>query len=461
MSAAQFAVQFSSASVAQVTAGRLLGADVPFSSVSTDSRTLEKDSLFVALQGPNFDGHEYIQAAIGRGAAAALVSREINVPLPQVLVPDVLAGLSEFAHAWRMQFTFPVIGVTGSNGKTTTKEMIGSIMSQLGNVHVTRGNLNNHIGVPLTLLELNASHQSAVIEMGANHRGEIAALAKLAVPNIGVVTNAGAAHLEGFGGMEGVALGKGELYLALPDYGVAIINADDQYAQQWRTHCAAQSIITFGIDAIADFTAKNIAVHRDFTEFELQTPHGSIAVVLPLAGKHNIRNATSAAAAAYAAGAALEDIQAGLGAVRAVGGRLQLKPAINEAALIDDSYNANPSSLRAGIDSLTTLAGKHWLVLGEMLELGPDTARLHAECGTYAKHAGIEKLFALGALTQHAVNSFGEGAQWFASPDALIKSVQDEIASGITVLIKGSRGSRLERVAAALSVNAENKALTS
>jgi UDP-N-acetylmuramoyl-tripeptide--D-alanyl-D-alanine ligase len=242
---------------------------------------------------------------------------------------------------------------------------------------------------------------------------------------------------------------------------VAIINADDQYAEQWRTHCSAQSIITFGIDAVADFTAKNIAVHRDYSEFELHTPHGSIAIHLQLAGKHNVRNATGAAAAAYAAGASLEDIQAGLGAVRTVGGRLQIKPAINNAALIDDSYNANPGSLRAGIDALTVLTGKHWLVLGEMLELGTDTARLHADSGTYAKNAGIEKLFAVGALTQHAVNSFGEGARWFASPDTLISALKDAITPDITVLIKGSRGSRLERVAAALSADAENKAVAS
>jgi len=455
MSIAPVLPQFTTSSVAVITAGRLLGADVAFASVSTDSRTIEKDALFVALSGPNFDGHEYVQAATERGAVAALVSRELNAALPQVLVTDVLQGLSEFSKAWRAQFSFPVIGVTGSNGKTTTKELIGSIMRQLGNVLVTRGNLNNHIGVPLTLLQLNASHHAAVIELGANHCGEIAALATLSAPNIGIVTNAGAAHLEGFGGMDGVATGKGELYLALPEYGVAIINADDQYAEQWRTHCNAKNLLSFGIDAAADFNAKNIAIHRDHSQFELHTPHGSIPVHLQLAGKHNVRNAVGAAAAAYAAGASLEEIQSGLNSARAVGGRLQLKAAIHGASMIDDSYNANPSSMRAGIDAMQSLPGKHWLVMGEMLELGADTARLHADCGAYAKRAGVEKLFAIGALTQHAVNTFGDGAQWFASLEALITALSNSVDSSSVVLIKGSRGSRLERVATALSINSE------
>lgn len=443
-------LQFTTSNMATVVDGRLLGADVEFAAVSTDSRTISKDALFVALSGPNFDGHEYVNAAMGRGAVAALVSREVDVALPQVLVPDVLAAMSEFARVWRSQFSYPVIGVTGSNGKTTTKEMIGSIMKQLGPVLVTRGNLNNHIGVPLTLLELNDSYQSAVIEMGANHRNEIAALSKLSAPNVGIVTNAGAAHLEGFGGMEGVAIGKGELYLALPEYGIAIINADDHYAEYWRAHCNAKNVISFGIDSHADFNAKNIAVHDDHSQFELHTPHGSVAIQLQLAGRHNVRNAVGAAAAAYAAGATLEQIQDGLSAARTVGGRLQIKSAIHGAALIDDSYNANPSSMRAGIDALRVLPGKHWLIMGEMMELGVETARLHAEIGAHAKNAGIEKLFAVGALSQHSVTAFGDNARWFASIDALIGDVQSMLSNDTTVLIKGSRSNKLERVVAAL-----------
>ena len=451
--------QFTTASLTQLTSGRLIGADVEFTSVSTDSRTLSKGALFVALHGPNFDGHEYIQTAIARGASAALVSREVNVALPQVLVPEVLAGLSQFACTWRRQFSFPVIGVTGSNGKTTAKEMLGSILAQRGACLVTRGNLNNHIGVPLTLLRLNATHQSAVIEMGANHRREIAALTALAEPDIGLVTNAGAAHLEGFGGLEGVAQGKGELYLALPPTGTAIINADDRYADYWRAHCATKNMISFGIEHPADFTARNIVAHHTAqgaqTSFELHAPQGVITVNLQLVGTHNVRNALGAAAAATAAGATLGDIQAGLNAMRPVGGRLQTKAAIHGAALIDDSYNANPSSVQAGLDALQNLGGRRWLIFGDMLELGPDAARLHADMGAYARSTGIERLLAVGEYTPHTVAAFGEGAEWFASLDALIAVAQRAITPNVTVLIKGSRGNRLERVAAALALNTE------
>ena len=458
MNALQTALpKFSTASLAQIATGRLLGGDVPFTSVSTDTRTLEKDALFVALNGPNFDGHDYVQVAMERGAVAALVSREVNVSLPQVLVVDVLAALSQFSHAWRMQFSIPVIGITGSNGKTTTKEMIGSIMNQSGAALVTRGNLNNHIGVPLTLLRLDATHRFAVIEMGANHRREIAALSALSSPTVGIVTNAGRAHLEGFGGIEGVAQGKGELFVALPPQGTAVINADDVYASYWRSHCTANRALTFGIDNAADFKASEMVMDEHRSRFVLHTPAGDIAVDLNLVGKHNIRNATGAAAAAFAAGATLEHIRNGLNAMRAVSGRLQPGAAINGAQLIDDSYNANPNSLMAGIDALCALQGRHWLVMGDMLEMGDESVKLHAEMGAYARIAGVEHLFAVGTFTPHAVNAFGNGAQWFASLDELINAVQPGIAADVVVLIKGSRGNRLERVAAALSASAGSR----
>ncbi|HVY23013.1 MAG TPA: UDP-N-acetylmuramoyl-tripeptide--D-alanyl-D-alanine ligase [Steroidobacteraceae bacterium] len=446
--------QFNTASLARITSGRLLGADVPFMSVSTDSRTIDKDALFVALHGPNFDGHDYVRVAMERGAAAALVSRELDVPLPQVRVNDVLAALSQFSHAWRMQFAIPVIGITGSNGKTTTKEMIGSIMNQQGEALITRGNLNNHIGVPLTLLRLSAMHRSAVVEMGANHRGEIAALSSLSSPTVGIVTNAGRAHLEGFGGIDGVAQGKGELFVALSPQGTAVINADDVYASYWRSHCAAKTVLTFGIDNAADFRASDMVMDEHSSRFVLHAPTGDIAVNLNLVGKHNIRNATGAAAAAFAAGATLQDIRNGLNAMRAVSGRLQPGAAIKGAQLIDDSYNANPNSLMAGVDALCALQGRHWLVMGDMLEMGDESVKLHAEMGAYARMAGVEHLFAVGTFTPHAVNTFGNGAQWFASVDELISAVQSRIAPEVVVLIKGSRGNRLERVAAALSASA-------
>jgi UDP-N-acetylmuramoyl-tripeptide--D-alanyl-D-alanine ligase len=445
--------------LARITGGRLVGASMPIGSVSTDSRALPSGALFVALKGPSFDGHEFVAAAMQRGAIGALVERELSLSIPQVVVADGLQALSAFARAWRREFAIPVVAITGSNGKTTTKEMVGAILSRLGPCLVTQGNLNNHIGVPLTLMRLSKEHRTAVIEMGANHQGEIAALAAIAEPSIGIVTNAGAAHLEGFGGLEGVAHGKGELFRALPKSGAAIVNADDPFADFWRATAAtaaADRLVTFGLAQAADFWARGIRTEMNASgfsfEFELMTPVGSRACTLALAGVHNLRNALGAAAAAYAAGASLDDICAGLGAMRAVGGRLNLLPAVHGAFLLDDSYNANPSSLRAGIDALQSLPGDHWLVLGDMLELGAGSDELHTEMGEYARAAGVNRLFAIGPRARFAVEAFGSGAEWFGNIDALIAKVQGQLQPNVTVLIKGSRANRLERVAAALGM---------
>lgn len=441
--------------IASCAYGQLLGEDCEFSSVSTDTRTLQTGALFVALSGPNFDGHDFAAAAAERGAVAALVDRPLSVEVAQVVVADPLAALSAFAREWRRQFQIPVIGVTGSNGKTTTKELIGAILSRLGPTLVTRGNLNNHIGVPLTLLQLNALHRYAVIEMGANHQGEIAHLANIAEPTVGIVTNAGAAHLEGFGSLEGVATGKGELFRALPADGVAVINADDAFASMWREAAAAERLLTFGFEQPADFMAHKVQSHSDATgfriDFDLVTPSGTRAATLNLAGLHNLRNALGAAAAACAAGADLDDVVTGLAAVKSVAGRLELKPAINGAFVVDDSYNANPSSLKAGLDAFRSFTGARWLVLGEMKELGDSSDELHAEVGRYARQAGVERVLAVGERARYAVEAFGEGAEWFTDVDALIQAAQSSLRSGVAVLIKGSRANRLERVAAALT----------
>lgn len=435
--------------------GQLVGEDREFSSISTDTRSIHHGALFVALTGPSFDGHDFVAAAAQSGAAAALVARPLPIDLPQVVVDDPLAALSAFAHAWRRQFRIPVVGVTGSNGKTTTKELMGAILTQLGPTLVTRGNLNNHIGVPLTLLELTDEHRYAVIEMGANHLGEIAHLAAIAEPTIGIVTNAGAAHLEGFGSLHGVATGKGEMFQALPVEGVAVINADDQFAPLWRDSSTAQRVLTFGFENPADFMAhrvREISVVAGFrSDFDLVTPDGTVAATLPLAGLHNLRNALGAAAAACAAGASIEQIVVGFAAMKTVAGRLELKPAINGAFLVDDSYNANPSSLKAGIDATRGFAGARWLVLGEMKELGDSTNELHAEVGRYARQAGIERLLAVGEGSRFSVEAFGRGGQWFADLDSLIREARSSLSGGVAVLIKGSRANRLERVSAALS----------
>ncbi len=448
-------MRFSAAALAQICGGRLVNGDSAFDEISIDSRTLASGSLFVALRGPNFDGHEYVAAAAAAGAAAALLERQLPVAVPQVVVPDALAALCVFARHWRRSMSLPIIGVTGSNGKTTTKEIIGAILARLGACLVTQGNLNNHIGVPLTLLRLTANHRSAVIEMGANHLGEIAQLAGIAEPSIGMVTNAGAAHLEGFGTLEGVAQGKGELFQALPPGGTAVINADDSFASKWASISTAAHTLTFGLDSSADFSAAAIDQRADAagfrSEFELVTAHGRRDVSLRLAGEHNIRNALGAAAAAFAAGAALDEIAAGLADVQPVSGRLQLKAAFNGAFIVDDAYNANPSSLKAGLDATLCLPGERWLVLGDMRELGADADQLHHQVGQYAReHARIDRLLAIGTHTPHAVKAFGPGAYWYPDIETLIAALRTDLRSGVSVLIKGSRANRLERVTAAL-----------
>ncbi len=347
---------------ARLVGGELLGEDREYGCVCTDSRTLEPGALFVALRGPNFDGAAFVQAAAARGAIGALVERAAPGALPQVLVPDALRALQELAKNWRAEFTLPVVAVAGSNGKTTAKEMTAAILSRVGPCMATRGNLNNHIGVPVTLMRLDASHRSAVVEMGANGVGDVAALMQIVQPTVGLITNAGAEHLEGFGDLDGVAKGEGETVSGLREDATAVINADDAYAGYWRGISGAKRIMTFGAHAHADFMAKNIGqgIERgEFaTRFTLISPLGERAVMLKAGGAHNIGNALAAAAAASAAGASLEHIALGLADFRPVAGRLQLKAGTRGSWIIDDSYNANPSSVRAGIGTVADALGR-------------------------------------------------------------------------------------------------------
>ena len=437
--------------VAVATGGRLEGADAAIAGVSTDSRTIEPGMLFVALAGERFDGNEFVAAAARRGAAGAVVARPAGVDLPQVVVPDTQAALSAFAASWRSGSRALVLGVGGSNGKTTTKEMLAAILAGAGPTLATRGNLNNHIGVPLTLLRLEAGHRFAVIEMGANHPGEIAALAALAKPAIGLVTNAGDEHLEGFGDLEGVARAEGEMFAALGPGSTAVINADDPFGEAWQAMVPPGArILRFGIDAPADVRAQAIAGRIESgafaTVFTLSVGDETARVQLPLAGRHNVSNALGAAAAAHAAGVPLPVIAAGLGRVRPVSGRLQLKPGLRGSWLIDDSYNANPSSVRAGIDVLSGLPGEHWLVLGEMAELGDETVASHSGVGDYARRAGVTRLFALGAAARYAADAFGARASWYQDAAQLADALAASLEPGITALVKGSRVNRLERV---------------
>jgi UDP-N-acetylmuramoyl-tripeptide--D-alanyl-D-alanine ligase len=440
---------------ARVIGGELIGEDRPYGCVSTDSRTLKPGALFVALRGPNFDGAAFVQAAASQGAIGALVERAIPGAMPQVVVADTQRALSELARNWRADFSLPVVAVAGSNGKTTAKEMTAAILARMGLCMATHGNLNNHIGVPVTLMRLESSHRSAVIEMGANRVGDVAELMSIAQPTVGLITNAGAEHLEGFGNLDGVAKGEGETVACLKPEGTAIINADDAYAGYWRANSGAKRIVSFGVHHAADFAAKNIfqGIERgEFaTRFTLVCPLGERAIMLKAGGAHNVGNALAAAAAASAAGASLEDIALGLADFRAVSGRLQLKAGTRGSWIIDDSYNANPSSVRAGLEVLRSLSGVTWLVLGDMAELGESSQDSHAHIGSYARDCGVKRMFAVGPLSSRAVETFGSGGEWFADSDSLTRRLQAELSPGVTVLIKGSRINRLERVVQALT----------
>lgn len=441
--------------LADALGGRLRGDDRAFDGVSTDTRTLRPAQLFIALSGPNFDGHDFVGAANDAGAAGALVQRGVEVSLPQVVVSDTRVALGALAGLRRDSFEHPVIGITGSNGKTTVKEMTASIMRRRGAVLATRGNRNNDIGVPLTLLELTDAHVAAVIEMGANHHGEIANLARITRPTVGVVTNAGPSHLEGFGDVAGVARGKGELFAALPTDGCAVINADDHYADTWRQLAAHCRRVEFGVDADAQFRADARSIRSDDAggqAFTLTAGADSRPVTLAVPGRHNVLNALASAAAATAAGATLDDVVAGLAEFNPVGGRLRAVPGRAGARVIDDTYNANPASLRAALDVVSSIGGRRWLVLGDMGELGGEAAALHVQAGRDARAAGIERLFALGPLAASAAGAFGDGEQ-FDDADALASAVGRELAEGVTVLVKGSRSMRLERVVAALTAD--------
>ena len=442
---------------ARACGGRLLGADRLYTTVSSDTRTLGADELFIALRGPNFNGNEFVGAAEKARAAGAVVDAEQSTGISQIIVSDTQAALEQASHEWRKQFSMPMVGVAGSNGKTTVKEMTAGILSQAGECLATRGNLNNHIGVPLTLFRLEAKQRFAVVEMGANHPGELAALVKIARPTIGLITNAGAEHLEGFGSIEGAARAEGEMVEGLEPSGTAIINADDPFADMWRGLTKAK-VVSFGLAAGSDFTAHDvrteIGAEGFVTRFTLECPLGRAPIQMNLAGRHNVANSLCAAAAAAAAGVKIEHIVAGLGAVQAVKGRLQFKKTRHGAWLIDDSYNANPSSVHAGIDVLAQLTGRKWMVFGQMGELGAFADEAHTEIGTFARAHGIERMFAVGAHAQLTVKSFGAGAEWFADTTQLSKALDAALTPDVRVLIKGSRSNRLERVVEALGAAA-------
>ncbi|HEY5603492.1 MAG TPA: UDP-N-acetylmuramoyl-tripeptide--D-alanyl-D-alanine ligase [Gammaproteobacteria bacterium] len=428
---------------------RLVGRDTVFTGVSSDSRAVQPGELFVALSGPNFNAHDFAEDARQAGAVALLVDHELDCALPQLVAPDTLRALGQLAAYWRSQLTIPVIAVTGSNGKTTVKEILKSIFSRLGGTLATKGNLNNHIGVPLTLLSINKQHKAAVIEMGANHPNEISYLTNITRPDVALINNAAAAHLEGFGSLEGVAKAKGEIYQGLGKDGTAIINADDQFAPLWRQLTRHNKQLTFGLQQPADVCCQwqgDINGNR----LTVRTPKGEFSCVMKLLGRHNVMNALAATAAAVAADVELAVIAEGIAALNSVPGRLQLKPGINGARIIDDTYNANPNSLRAGLEVLAACAGKRFLVLGDMGELGENSPELHKQAGVDAATLQIDRMFTLGRFSQQAAQAFGGNARHFDELDALLKVVVPLLSKDVTVLVKGSRMMRMERVVAAL-----------
>jgi len=445
---------------ARATAAGLVGDNCTFSGVSTDSRTIAPGELFVALRGEHFDGHHYVAAAQARGAAAAVVASDAvdrlrPTGLPLIVVAETRLSLGALAADWRSRFTLPLIAVTGSNGKTTTKEMIASILRAAhgDTVLSTQGNYNNDIGLPLTLLRLHAGHRAAIIEMGMNHPGEIAYLAGIARPGVAVVTNAQRAHLAGMGTVEAIAREKGSIYSGLDENGVAVFCADDPWADLWRQQSQGLRRMSFGFAQAADVSGR-VTLHGLENRLLLACGGDETEVVLALPGRHNARNALAAAAAALAAGIPLATVQVGLNSFRGLKGRLQLRQATHGAQLLDDSYNANPDSVRAGIDVLAATVGRKILVLGDMGEIGEMSAQFHDEIGGYAKSQGIDRLLALGEASALAAHNFGAGGEYFTHLAQLIDVLRGELGADTTVLVKGSRFMRMERVVEALCVPA-------
>lgn len=432
--------------------GQLLVTDATFDGVSIDSRAIKPGQLFVALTGPRFDGHDYLNEVARLGAAGALVEHEVaDCALPQLLVKDARQALGQLGAMNRAAFTHPVAAITGSSGKTTVKEMLASILRTRGSVLATRGNLNNDLGVPLTLLELAPEHTAAVIELGASRLGEIAYTVAMTKPHVAVLNNAGTAHVGEFGGPEKIVEAKGEIIEGLEADGVAVLNLDDKAFAIWKARAAGRQVLTFALSNVsADFYASDLDRDaRGCPAFILHSPEGEERVQLNLLGTHNVANALAAAAAAHALGVSLPGIVAGLGAVQPVKGRTVAQLASNGMRVIDDTYNANPTSMCAAVDILAGFSGRTVLVLGDIGELGDWAEQGHRDVGEYAR-GKVCALYAVGPLMAHAVNAFGEQAWHFSTQAELIKALEAEQDTNTTILIKGSRSAAMENIVAAL-----------
>jgi UDP-N-acetylmuramoyl-tripeptide--D-alanyl-D-alanine ligase len=432
-------------------------ANIFIEGVVTDSRKVRYGSLFATLPGRTVDGHDFVATAVEMGAVAVLVQRPVTATVPQLLVPDVLLALGQIASLWRQKLDPKVIGITGSNGKTTIKEMLASILRQESEVLATEGNYNNELGVPLTLFRLEEQHRFAVMEMGASKSGDIAYLARIARPDVGMISNIGPAHLEGFGSVEGVARAKGEMYQALPADGCAVMNGAEPFVGMWRSSCSAGRVLTFGFDR----NKKNefdISMPTGGSSPSVNTPLGQFDLQLSLPGRHNQLNALAATAAAVALDIPASQIEAGLRAVSPVPGRLNLIHADAGWIVIDDTYNANPASLYSALQVLAGMQGKAWLVLGDMKELGEDSRKLHAEVGDAARALGVKRIFATGEMSRYTADAFGSGADHFEDRASLINALKSELRPGINCLVKGSRSMGMEQVVHAIVGNNLKKA---
>jgi UDP-N-acetylmuramoyl-tripeptide--D-alanyl-D-alanine ligase len=444
--------------VAEQVNGQLIAQkkqDVVIKGVSTDTRSIQPTDLFLALKGPNFDGHKFVQQAEEKGALAFILSHEVKTELPYILVDDTTLALGLLGAAVKAKVAPKTVGITGSSGKTTVKEMVAAILSRRGKVLATKGNFNNDLGVPMTLLRLEQQHEFAVIEMGANHLGEIAYTTILVKPDVATIVNAAAAHLEGFGSLLGVARAKSEIFKSLSDNeGLAVVNADSQFADYWLGKLKYNKVQTFSAEKQADVYAQDIILGLDgCAQFELVTPKGRTAVNLSLPGLHNVSNALVAASLALEVGAKLLDVSEGLRTMSHVAGRLHVKQLTNQVKILDDTYNANVGSVNAAIDLLSSFAGRKILVLGDIGELGEKARYYHEQVGEYAKQKGIDKLYTLGVLSQSASDVFGDQGRHFSRLEQMVEFINQQTLSekcDISILVKGSRSARMELVVKAL-----------
>lgn len=437
--------------------GELIGPDVEFSSLITDTRALTPGSMYLALIGEQFDGNDFVEQAQRCGASGAIVSRETAKGLPQLRVADTHDALGKIAGINRARSSARVIALTGSQGKTTVKELIGAILRERASTLVTPENLNNTIGVPLTLLALAREHEFAVIEMGANRHGEIAFSVRVAQPDVALITNANAAHIEGFGSLDGIVTAKGEIIDGLKTDGTLLLNGDDANCPIWQRRAGSRKSLLFSQinkQGNAQYYAGDISINADaLTTFVLVTPKGETQVAMNLLGKHNVTNGIAAAAAAMEVGASLDNVVAGLRVVKPVAGRLAPLPGYNGCRLIDDSYNASPSSFRAAIDVLTCHSGPTYLVVGDMRELGSESDSAHRQIGTYAASAGVDRLLAVGDSSRITAAAFGKRAKHFENKADLVAECKLLAGPGVTFLIKGSRGAAMDTVVVAMSLS--------